>query len=242
MTEAEAARPVLRWFYDHRDDLDGRELRPSDLPGEYTAEGLHRLVTRLYRAGLIEVGFNGRDPAVPILAYGITPEGIDCIQRPAPPMTEREKLLSVLSTIEKGAVPAPSEGYETRRELYGVMQLAKTEGLIDATFSESGEPVACSITPRGRAVLQGQLGTLFDPPAPTHQTINVSGGYVQVGNYNTQNVDDRLQAIVDAVQGSDMGPEEKAGALKRLGSFLGSPGLGNALQGAGVLAQALGAR
>lgn len=164
VTDAEASRIVLRWFYDNRDELSAAlsiPLKAEDFGGQFTTTQLVRYVKRLYQAGLVSAGWAEHGEDSQIYAKDITPEGIDAIEG-----TEQTSNMS--------------------------------------------------------------------------QTINIHGGNVQIGNYNTQKVDTRLQAIVDAIQAADVDPEAKRGALERLRDFLSHPATGNVFQGAGVIAQALG--
>lgn len=146
----------------------------------------------------------------------------------------------MLGTLERGETLSSPDDRQERRAFYDLAQLAEKDGLLRTLFSEEMTLLRANILPRGRAVLSGEIPGPFDPPASTHQTISISGGNVQVGNYNTQHIDNRLQAIVDAIRDSDMQPDQKTEALGLFGRFVGHPALGNVLQGASILAQALG--
>jgi len=123
-----------------------------------------------------------------------------------------------------------------------VFRLAEDEGLIAGAETMDGGIAVLEITPRGRAVLSGEVRSPFDPPTPTSQTNNFHGPVtgVQIGDNNTQHVDARLQSIVETIQKADIPAAEKKQALDKLRAFASDPAVSNVIQGAGVIAQMLG--
>ena len=131
--------------------------------------------------------------------------------------------------------PDTLEGRMDKYEVKRIFSDLKAQGLVDGAQLLSGGVVHPRITAEGIDVVEGSA----DPPLALNQTFNVSGPVTgsQFGNGNAMNINVHLQALVEAVQGSDMSEDEKRTALERLKAFASSPGLGNALQGLGVAFQ-----
>ena len=253
VTDSDAARLVLRWFYDHRDDAQSRTLSVADLEEELTLTQLHRALDRLYDSGQIDVGYKRGSTSVPIIAYGIRPAGVDAIEHPPPPVTDREKRNELLGWFYanrhdlrgKQMVPIPytdaiflRSGKWGEAEIYRIGRQLLQDGLISAGFDAGSKKVyPHEITPEGVRYIED------GPPAPaTTQTFNLHGPVTasQFGNGNTMNVSIHLQALVEAVKASDMADDEKQGALQRLKEFVVSPGVANGLQLGSLTAQLFG--
>ncbi|HIG73086.1 MAG TPA: hypothetical protein EYQ24_00470 [Bacteroidetes bacterium] len=81
--------------------------------------------------------------------------------------------------------------------------------------------------------------TRLNPPPSDSQTINIFGGNNQIGNYNRQEIDSRLVALLEVIEASDAPAEQKKEALSLLARFAAHPIVGNALQGGSLLTQIL---
>ena len=122
-----------------------------------------------------------------------------------------------------------------------MLKEAKESKLLDVTFSEDGTSFHPRLLPRGRSVLSGDLPSPYDL-SPMNQINNFHApinGPVQIGNNNIQNIDNRLQAVLQAIEEADIPEEEKAEARSALLGFVSHPAVGNAITGAGLLAQIL---
>ncbi len=113
-------------------------------------------------------------------------------------------------------------------------------GLVEGVDADSADRLALlspKISARGVDVVEGEA------PAPVamNQMFNLNGPVTasQFGNQNTMEVAAHIQALIDAIDASDLGRAEKNGAKRRLKGFLESPGLGNVFQGVGVILEAM---
>ena len=95
---------------------------------------------------------------------------------------------------------------------------------IDVMEGNAPSPVALNVHNDNRSF---SIGTM-------------TGGAAMQGDHSTQNVSVHLQALVEAVQASNMSDTDKRTALDKLKGFATSPGVANGLQLGSLAAQLFG--
>jgi len=153
-------------------------------------------------------------------------------------MTQKQKLQAALRACTREGFYHSTEAadaFDSAEECNAMFREMLRQRLILGEMMVDGGVAFISIEPKGRAMLNDEISTPFDAPAPTLQTFNVSGisgGNVQIGNHNNQHIDARVLSIVEAISQSEgMTADEKRSAMTGLRGWLTSPGLGNVIAG-----------